>query len=343
MHRATLSIVFVLLIFGQIVSAQEPSEDPIEGWEIVERCVGDPIVPPADWTFDGTILASGWAGIHGINADWDVPRVQMFYDDWSLFTELSPDDEWLVTTTAIEGFCPNCFGRTWRITELRVLSTLNAEEFVIPINVGYEYGLGYQTRIQMRWLNNNEVVFFTNGYSIYGRVYGLERINPFIGSIEPLNFPINALSNDFDFHPAPNWEIGVYNPEQLPDVANWGLYDLTSGELLLDVPDLRAGAFLTDALVWSNDSSKFVGITEIESNKYLIFYDHSDGQIVNIYELPDGSSPHHIEWSSDGNYVAFIQSVGSFLDDILIIDIANEAIIETCIQSATMHWSPVSN
>lgn len=297
MRRLFLSIVFMSLIFGQSTFAQETTADSVEGWEIVERCVGEPITAPDDWTFDGTILATGWAGIHGINADWEVPHVQMFHDNWSIFTELSPDDQWLVTTTAVEQVCPNCFGRTWDISEVRVLSTLNSEEYIVPINVGYEYGLSYQTRIQLRWFNNSEIIFFTNGYSIYGRVDSVERINPFTATIETFSLPINALSNEFDFHPAPNWEIGVYNPEQLPDTANWRIYDLISGTLLLDIPDLRGGAFLTDVLVWSNDSSKFVGISEIETNKHIIFYNHSDGQITTIYKLPDGSSPHHIEWS----------------------------------------------
>lgn len=72
--------IFVILIcsISLIIHAQEATEEPESGWEIVERCVGEPITSSDDWTFEGTILASGWAGIHGINASWDTPRVLHF-------------------------------------------------------------------------------------------------------------------------------------------------------------------------------------------------------------------------------------------------------------------------
>lgn len=72
--RRFFLILPCLLILIIMIHAQEPDS----GWEIIERCVGEPTIPPDDWTFEGTILATGWAGIHGINADWDTPVVQVF-------------------------------------------------------------------------------------------------------------------------------------------------------------------------------------------------------------------------------------------------------------------------
>ncbi|MEM9950586.1 MAG: hypothetical protein AAF846_03215 [Chloroflexota bacterium] len=333
-------LMLVLLSLPVVISQSQETSDT--GWEIIERCVGDPITPPDGWTFDGTILATGWVGIHGINADWDTPRVQLFRDDWALFQELSPSDRWLATTRS-EFACPQCFSRVWRISEIRVFDTLNGDEYIIPIDVGYDYGISYQTRIQMRWWDDDEIVFFTNGSSVYGRPIQSQRINPFTNERSIIELPIYPLTNDFDFHPSLNWELAVYNPIELPEEGQWSVYNLETGDGLLQLSSIVGSPHPTDVVAWSNASSQFITTTVSENSKFITYYNHLSESITNIYPIAFDDTPNHIEWSHDGRYVAFVKSKLFAGGELILIDTEHQIIYETCIETGSVHWSPVAN
>src|SRR5690606_35951618 len=72
----------MLLLISAIAAAQEATP---EGWEVVQRCVGEPTTPPEGWNYEGTILLWGNYGIHAIQVDWDVPRVVAFIRDQTIF------------------------------------------------------------------------------------------------------------------------------------------------------------------------------------------------------------------------------------------------------------------
>ena len=56
-----------------------------------KRCV--PRAPIGSWSYDGTILATGYSGLHGINANWETPRVVARTSRYS-DGRLSPNQQW---------------------------------------------------------------------------------------------------------------------------------------------------------------------------------------------------------------------------------------------------------
>src|SRR6266545_3823249 len=100
MFKSLLFSICLILVSINFTAAQASGE----GWPIVERCVPEPTSPPADWTYPGVILATGWAGLHGIRADLDTPYILVFSkffrgSAWRTFdNSLSPDGRWIVTT-----------------------------------------------------------------------------------------------------------------------------------------------------------------------------------------------------------------------------------------------------
>jgi hypothetical protein len=95
-QHSWLVMLIVMSILELRLIAQEATEEAPQGWPVVERCVGEPIHPPDDWSFEGTILATGWAGIHGINAEWETPFVATFKDFRShMPISISPKGHWI--------------------------------------------------------------------------------------------------------------------------------------------------------------------------------------------------------------------------------------------------------
>lgn len=95
-HIPLIAIMFLLCIVAPL-AAQDATPDT--GWPIEQRCVGDPTPPPADWSYDGTILYQGKYGIHGLRSDWPTSRVLAFTnitdsDQFLYGGALSPDFYW---------------------------------------------------------------------------------------------------------------------------------------------------------------------------------------------------------------------------------------------------------
>ena len=72
----------------------------LAGWEIEEHCIEEPRHPPDDWTYDGTLLMSGYAGIHAMQSNWETPHVEAFYrsdvqgNRPIIRGQISPDGNW---------------------------------------------------------------------------------------------------------------------------------------------------------------------------------------------------------------------------------------------------------
>jgi hypothetical protein len=93
-----LILTCITLLAFPTTAAQD---DDTSGWPVAQRCVGEPTAPPAGWTFEGTILMTGYAGIHAVQADWETPRVVVFLNrDWGESDSdlpggaLSPNGRW---------------------------------------------------------------------------------------------------------------------------------------------------------------------------------------------------------------------------------------------------------
>src|SRR6266496_1573726 len=197
MFNRLLFFICLILLSINIASAQDSGE----GWPIVERCVPEPTSPPADWTYPGVILATGWAGLHGIRADLRIPYVIEVTDyfeeiEWkSVDHALSPDEKWLVTVDETSDFS---YGEARPISvqvhSLRIHSTENKSvEIEVPWDSSYiiESNVGngrYDYFQQPYWWDNEHLVYVNQGsQGMWKDGSKLVLTNPFTGEISELS------------------------------------------------------------------------------------------------------------------------------------------------------------
>ena len=77
MKRRLLSFIAVLLFAIPLFA----DDDPQTPYPVEERCVEPPIQAPADFSYSGRLLMTGYAGIHAMRADWETPRVEAFFNE----------------------------------------------------------------------------------------------------------------------------------------------------------------------------------------------------------------------------------------------------------------------
>ncbi|MEO0599316.1 MAG: hypothetical protein AAF126_24610, partial [Chloroflexota bacterium] len=96
-------IIVMLILLSAIVTTAQEDDEALQVWEVVERCAQVLPEAPTDPAFEGIITTTGWAGIHGINAEWDVPRVLAFDSNWAEFGgfDISPSGRYLIATIGI--------------------------------------------------------------------------------------------------------------------------------------------------------------------------------------------------------------------------------------------------
>ncbi len=323
MPRLILSIVFILLIFGQSTFAQETNADSVEGWEIVERCVGEPITPPDDWTFDGTILATGWAGIHGINADWDVTRILAFRSNWTRFAgaDISPNRRWIVVVLGYDNPISNVFDYSVSAYALQIYDvTDRSNQIQIPIKLDYDVfgstgnGASYHT-VAPRWLDNEHFI-----YRIDDEVVS---INPFTQEISDWDVAwniedVDPLAPSSIAFPSPDWTRLIYD---LEIGLRYELFDILSGDSLTVVaeqPDFRS-EFLP---VWRADSSGFI----MDDENALRIFDREGQQLDTI---ASSNFVHFFQsWSPDERYLVLADISNHSLQ---IADFEERLIYDTCI------------
>ncbi|GAB5490234.1 MAG: hypothetical protein Phog2KO_04490 [Phototrophicaceae bacterium] len=337
MPRLILSTVFILLIFGQIVSAQDTGEDAVEGWEIVERCVGEPITAPDDWTFDGTILASGWAGIHGINADWDVPRVLAFNDRWNteIGGALSPNNEWFAVTTVSERRDNDSIWRLFIIEYTLEIYNLVDRSLQISFDWQNQYdvvsGSGasryYYQRIP-RWLDNETI--------LYQRVNTLFEIN--INTQEIIESSVywesgifSPLFPDYIMSVSPDFSRTVFRENR----GQYALVEMNTGTNISIPAELSPDeSYSIGAIVnWSSDSSIFT-----VGREYQIKLFDRDGEIITI--IDSAGSPVDNAFSPNSNSFVYFHD-----GTVHIADIQNQQLIDTCFSDyyRSIAWSPSNN
>src|SRR5262245_3787103 len=95
-----LACALLLLPTVSAVAVQEVSGD-IQGWEVVERCVGElpyPTIPQDQWTFEGVIFSINNDGIRAIRTDVDTSYFVALDSDYSFAFDggFSPDGRWFV-------------------------------------------------------------------------------------------------------------------------------------------------------------------------------------------------------------------------------------------------------
>ena len=127
-----LLLIALMIVLSLNASTVSGDDDPETPWPFEERCIAEPTLPPEDWTYSGTLLMAGYAGIHAMQADWDTSRVEaFFYADRLgkplLGGQLSPDGRWYAVPIG-EVFTTETSNELWTTNGLRLYSTADDTE-----------------------------------------------------------------------------------------------------------------------------------------------------------------------------------------------------------------------
>ena len=327
----------LLLVGAAIIHAQEATAVPDAGWPVEERCVSAPTKPPKGWSYDGTILMKGHAGIHGVNAKWDRPHVVVPLGIKDVQGgALSPDGKWYASPYGRTDRDPKTYDTITSTQEIRVYSTSSSEKYVINIPAAQfsqgDYG-------QIHWRDNNHFAYRTS-------VEQTLLIDPFTGK----NEPIEALNSLFG-----QWLVSIYSylsydwtrvvyRQHTPSDGDWHIIDLRNG----DEPKTLS-LWYYSIVVWMPDSSHFVAEVDNPSNsdswQKLVLFDQDGNFAETLFNTDKKYQIRDKAWSSDGRYLAFSEDtyVPTHVSDrkLYIADFKQHQIIEPCIKVGVgLAWSP---
>lgn len=330
-----------MLIATSSVQADADSETP---WPIEERCVSNPTKPPDRWTYSGTLLMSGYAGIHAMQADWETPRVTAFFHAGALGKpheggQLSADGRWYAVPVG-ETWMEPSFNQYWLTNGLRIYSTVDDTELNFDLSeydhilsysrIGY-YGTAW-TYEAVRWVDNDALIIG----SFLFRQFSSEN---FV-DVEEASIPI-ALGYFADFE---------FSPDRTR--VNGFIVSGERGEAIFDPkqPDDAITYLQTEAVAWLHDSSGFMGEQRIETEERLSLFDRNGTFIERVFVSAGGrfdisrhdAGRNELGWSPDNRYFAFVHyPPQSQPAQLIILDTEQRLAVNTCLKPVSQPvWSP---
>jgi len=327
MFKSIVLGIFVVFISGTVICAQD------DYFPIVENCITEPTLPPDDWRYSGTILMSGYAGVHGMNLDWETPRVLVFEsnsangDEPLAGASLSPDGKWYALPMG-DTWVEVTYSRYSWVQNIRVYKTDGSGDFQVFDFDYYVYTATASSYLPMHWIDNES---FMAG-SV--RLYPLE---PDKAELSPLKYDITTFTYTA-ISPDITRFVELYSDEQ-------GLYSLQ------DIEPILLHEHNTGFVAWREDSSGYINITRSDDTVSIDYHSRDGDSIDRIVQFENGQVRASIEasnrvlWSPDMTQFAFkwTKPYGDETqsDRIYIIDFENEQVIDTCLNSIGQPvWSP---
>lgn len=301
-------------------------------WKYEERCA--PQVLADAWEYDGTILMTGYAGLHGVNAAWETPRVVVPIGRHPT-GRLSPDGNWFASLQGHVIYSQS-YNHEHVIEAIQVFST--AEDtlvYTIPWQNSWLQMWGYR---EFFWFDN-EHILYEYSENISHELDEFVTIDPISGTSTPFEAQVDILDGGSGFQreyvqfPSPDFTRTVFKT-YVPDETyrQWALYDIQSGETIAPIQTQDDASF-----AWQPDSAAFVGhITTEDGRSSLLLFDR-DGNITDtILEFDSDyvGVPQNMRWSPDGRYLGFARST------LLVIDTQRNLVLDTCFATARgIVWS----
>ena len=310
-----------------------------DGWSVDEQCASR--ASADNWSYNGTILATGYGGLHGINAAWETPRVVARigrYPDG----RLSPDNRWYAGLER-QVIYAESFNHLHVIEAIHVYSTLdNTIVYSVPWENSWLQMWGYRA---MYWLNNEHILYeYSEDY-----VHDLDELvmlNPFDNTTSQWNSAIDILDGGSGFQreyiqfPSPDFTRTVYYHYDTDESRHYhALYDVSSGELLTELQ------LSNDAVVvWFPDSSTFVAESSVSNDDTrLALYDRDGNFMTTLFDLGlfRIRHPQNMSLSPDSRYLAFKPDYQWERQTLHIVDMESGTVIDTCLIPAdSFVWSP---
>ena len=348
--------VALLVLFSFALPTRMVTQDttPAPSWAVERHCVDEPIRRPQTWTFDGTILMTGDAGIYGISENWGKPRVVVPLRFEQINTDLvggalSPDGRWYASPFGDREHTPSNNVLT-TVREIHVYGTSDEDrEHRLILEPPLE-NIPHGFYIQIYW-KDSQWFLFANGE-------GDILINPFTQETQPLTgYHFNDVFDSFDYyqrpHLAPDFSLAVSTEYGNSD-AKWGLYAVPAGDRFSAEPLIQLDLAETTIVAWRLDAQLFAAEHVVDSERQLVFINREGVIDEIIYHLPEGerAGNNNTAWSSNGRYFAFVtfEDLGSeygYYDywgspnTLYIADTQNQVVIDTCLSAGIgLAWSP---
>lgn len=335
-------LVFLCLILIPKNQAQnQPNGFSLgEGWIYQEQCLSEPVPPPIDWSWGGTIMLNGPYGIHGIHRNWESPRVLGFIQENAFVESLSPDGMWMVGVIGDRecGRSMGC-GYTYNYAQVLQIYYLASDQsryaYSIPWNFTELSRHTLSDAARPTWISNQEFVYGGQASGEQFRNLGVVNVETRLvsewnGRDDILAPSINSpdLSRGFDYE---------------------ALIDLETGEVLgsLDEADRNIMIYSDDAEdLWSPSSEYFLALEELDDSKSRLLLYNREGQslghILTATRLGSGMFD-PIEWSPSGQKFLFHFWIevenGLTYSTTHVIDIENQSITNLC-EELNAAWSP---
>lgn len=340
MKRLLIPLLLLLFLIPSLAVQGSDSSAP---WPVIERCL-TPSPRPESWSFNGTILLTGYAGIHGVNDAWATPRVLLFLGENNLpGGAVSPDDRWYADPWGEITIDEQSYNVITEVEELRVYSLSSSKVY----RHTYSWPLAYWQRYyqSVYWKDNEHVIYSGGNWNfLTGDISPTE-----IGfeKTQYLDIPIdsNSLARYSDDavrgRLAPDWTLIVR--------SDWKLYPIRGS---LPVADLTLAEY--PIIAWSPDSSFFAAEVGASPSRQLVFFDRTGSLIETVFDLPaeQRTGTRNTVWSSDGRYFAFTTiddphpGYFSYLyyshpNTLYIADTKNHVVWDTCTGIGNGEaWSP---
>ncbi len=332
------SITSLLLIIPLVLISFTATEITAGNWQFEQRCIPEPVAPPDSWSYPGTLLMMGYAGIHGMQADWDTPHVMVFFrrdrdgDVPIDGGQLSPDGLWYATPIG-EIYQEVSFNVYFFAEKVRVYSTTGDNQ-IFEFSLSdysdiYVYATGAWTILPVEWRDSKSLVV------------GKLLFSPFAQRIEEADF--NLYSTELSPSPDLTRLYGDFTFDFKHETI-LGLYDLVNQQPL-DTDTERSSL---DSLSWRRDSQGFIAVTP-GSPQALLYFDR-DGQLIEeLFSLGESTTGfrHHnarrndANWSPDNMRFAFVTEQYLQPNRLHIIDWETHTITDTCLNPIEAPvWSP---
>ena len=358
MHRIrliSLMLLFTITITVSSIAVSADDEKP-STWPVEVKCIAEPLLPPANWTYPGTILMSGYAGIHGIQAGWETPQVLAFFrndadGDYPLYGgQLSPDGNWYAAPIG-ETWAEISFNNYWDVRKVR-LYPMSGDGHEITYALSdyrdiFRYDAVAWGYLPIEWQNNATFV-----------VGGL-MVQPFDNHVEIASYNYyGSTLDDRYFSPDLTRVFGRVMLDAFGTVVTYKSLQTIDYSVVYGLAKLdnRKDSFVNlgevGGVSWRRDSAGFIAEVEnvAESSTQLNLYDR-DGNMINaLFDLGQGgtdfsrgaSGRNDLLWSLDDKQFAFTYDPPYPQPNRLhIVNLDEHTIMDTCLKPISQPvWSP---
>lgn len=221
-------------------------------WSFIEQCASYATMDA--WSYEGTILATGYGGLHGIRADWETPRI-VAHIRHHPNGRLSPDNRWYAGLEK-QVFYSESFNHLHVTEAIQVYSTLDDNiVYSVPWQNSWLQMWGYR---EIFWLDNEHILYEYSEDFVHD-LEELVSLNPFNETTSSWNASVDILDGGSGFRreyiqfPAPDFSRTIYYQyNAMQDRHYRALYNVQTSELLTEFQS-PSGAMVS----WLPDSSAF--------------------------------------------------------------------------------------